>query len=136
MVVVAVLVVVWWVVPLRFSVPDSTRLTDSSTVALDRSIKPFSTTHGQLTVEGLHPWRHRWVVTLMWSRADPATGRYNGVSRRVDVAMGESVHIDGLGTVTLLAVNPQALLPGLFGVGGWTCTVGVALDPDVSEVWR
>ena len=44
--------------------------------------------------------------------------------------LGESVHIDGLGTVTLLAVNPPPLLPDQKS-GGWTIEVNINLNPDL-----
>ena len=47
-----------------------------------------------------------------------------------ELHLGESVHIDGLGTVTLLAVNPPPLLPDQKS-GGWTIEVHINLNPDL-----
>ncbi|RJF40170.1 hypothetical protein D4740_12565 [Actinomyces sp. 2119] len=142
--VVVVLVVVlvvagalWWVVPLRFSAPASTRLEERNIITMGGAVPPFSTTNGQLTLAGLDPRVHRWVVTLRWSHTDPATGELTGAEELVQVDLGESVHIEGLGTVTLLKVNPQVLLPFLSSAPGeWSCTVNLAFDPGVSRKRR
>ena len=54
-----------------------------------------------------------------------------------ELHLGESIHIDGLGTVTLLAVNPPPLRPDQKS-GGWTIKVHINLNPDLHwcEPWN
>ncbi|VEI16693.1 Uncharacterised protein [Actinomyces viscosus] len=51
--------------------------------------------------------------------------------------LGESVHIEGLGTVTLLEVNAPPIIPEInFSkdrkTGGWDYVVNIVLDPGLS----
>ncbi|RAX20183.1 MULTISPECIES: hypothetical protein [Actinomyces] len=70
---------------------------------------------------------HEWIGSLEWDRSD-------GVVEIFELRLGESVHIDGLGTVTLLRVHPEPLLPD-YRDGAWTYAVNVTLDPGVEIMW-
>jgi len=69
---------------------------------------------------------HEWIGTLKWVRRD-------GTEETIELHLGETVHIDGLGTVTLLGVNPKPLIPSDQS-GGWTYKVYIVLDPGVQRI--
>ena len=69
-----------------------------------------------------------WVGSVGWVVGGGAEEVY-------EMRLGESVHIDGLGTVTLLEVNPSPLIPEFPGFeksGGYIYRVNINFDPGVS----
>lgn len=67
------------------------------------SIPPVHVEAGILRWEALRSERHEWVATFGWAPADGEG------PTRFDLRLGESIHIDGMGAVTLLEVEPAAL---------------------------
>ncbi|WP_128683190.1 hypothetical protein [Actinomyces qiguomingii] len=120
----------WWTRPATRSVPLPNELAtkNGSYAQVHVSIEPVETTAGRLQVGPLRSERHEWIGTLLWRNND-------GVQEPTELRLGETTHIDGLGTVTLLAVNPEPLIPN-YNDGGWTYKVYIVLDPGVEEINR
>ena len=83
-----------------------------------------STETGYLDPERPRAHNYRWVGTLHWIRHD-------GPTDTITLPLGESVHIDGLGTVTLLGVEPDPIM-STPNVGGSYYTINLTLDPGVT----
>ena len=88
------------------------------------------TIHGTLRPGPLRSRNHEWVGTVTWKPFHAAEQDY-------EIRLGESVHIEGLGTVTLLEVDPPPAIPEINffkerNVGGWDYRVNIALDPGLS----
>ena len=88
------------------------------------------TIHGTLRPGPLHSRNHEWVGTVTWKP-------FNATEQDYELHLGESVHIEGLGTVTLLEVNPPPAIPEINffkdrSAGGWKYRVNIALDPGLS----
>ena len=60
--------------------------------------------HGMLRPGPLRSRNREWVGTVTWKPFHAAEPDY-------ELRLGESVHIEGLGTVTLLEVNPPPAIP-------------------------
>ena len=113
----------WWTRPSTTSVSLPAGVEGGETVRLADSLPPRQARTGTLVLGGLRSERHQWIGSVYWT----PTG---GKPTVYELHLGESVHIDGLGTVTLLAVNP----PPLFSdgkSGGWTIKVHINLNPDL-----
>jgi len=93
------------------------------------SIPPVHVEAGILRWEGLHSERHEWVATFGWAPAD------GGEPTRFDLRLGESIHIDGMGAVTLLEVEPAPLLGSDAPGGPPGAVVNISFAPGVSECW-
>ncbi|WP_143222821.1 hypothetical protein [Actinomyces oris] len=91
-------------------------------MSLDGPIPAPETKAGRLETGGMRSEHHQWIGSVRWT---PKGGK----PTRYELHLGESVHIDGLGTVTLIAVNPPPLIPDRTRGGGLTTRVHVALDP-------
>ena len=88
------------------------------------------TIYGTLRPGPLHSRNHEWVGTVTWKPFYAAEQDY-------ELHLGESVHIEGLGTVTLLEVDPPPAIPEINffkdrSAGGWDYRVNIALDPGLS----
>ena len=119
----------WWTRPSTTSVPLPAGGGRGSVMSLDGSIPAPETKAGRLETGGMRSERHQWIGSVYWTPK-------GGESTEYEMHLGESVHIDGLGTVTLIAVNPPPLIPDDKD-GGWTTRVHVALDPGLHwcEPW-
>ena len=92
-------------------------------ISLDGSIPAPETKVGRLETGGMRSEGHQWIGSVRWTPKGGNPAKY-------ELHLGESIHIDGLGTVTLLAVNPPPLILQE-KEGGWTTRVHVVLDPEL-----
>ena len=113
----------WWTRPSTTRVSLPAGVEGGETVRLADSLPPPQTRTGTLEYDSLRSERHQWIASVHWT----PTG---GKPTVYELHLGESVHIDGLGTITLLAVNPPPLLSGQ-KPGGWTIEVNINLNPDL-----
>ena len=120
----------WWTRPSVTSVSLPAGVEGGETVPLASSLPPRQARTGTLVFGGLHSERHQWIGSVRWT---PKGGK----PTTYELHLGESVHIDSLGTVTLLAVNPPPLLSDQKS-GGWTIKVNINLNPDLHwcEPWN
>lgn len=117
----------WWTRPLTRSAPLPAGVEKGNVVSMNSSIPPPETNEGELRWEDLRSERHEWIVELAWRNY-----RQNS-DTPVRLHLGESVHIDGLGTLTLLGVDPAPLLRSYdAGGGGSRATFNLTVDPEVS----
>ena len=91
-------------------------------VSLGGAIRAPETKAGRLEAGGMRVEQNQWIGSVCWT---PKGGK----PTEYELHLGESAHIDGLGTVTLLAVNPRLHTPDKGEAGGWTTEVHVNLDP-------
>ena len=115
----------WWTRPSTTSVSLPAGVEGGETVRLADSLPPRQTRTGALEYDSLRSERHQWIGSVHWTPTGGKPTKY-----KYELHLGESVHIDGLGTVTLLAVNPPPLLPDQ-KPGGWTIKVHINLNPDL-----
>ncbi|WP_103062504.1 hypothetical protein [Actinomyces qiguomingii] len=121
----------WWTRPLtrEVSLPDGIAVEGGIYAQIDGgAIEPIETKDGKLRAARLRSEKHEWVGGVRWIRTD-------GSEEVVELRLGETAHIDGLGNVTLLAVNPRPLIPD-DKTGGWIYKVYIVLDPGVEEIVR
>ena len=108
----------WWTRPWTRSVPLPAGVERGEYVALGGSLPSFRTAaDGDLSSAGMHSENHEWVAAVRWR---PRYYDPEGEEEVYRLHLGESVHIDGLGTLTLLAVNPGPItitLPDLPFIG-------------------
>ena len=112
----------WWTRPGTTSVPLPAGARRGAVMSLDGSIPAPETKVGRLETGGMRSEGHQWIGSVRWTPK-------GGEPTTYELHLGESVHIDGLGTVTLLAVNPRLHTPDKGEAGGWTTEVHVNLDP-------
>jgi len=117
----------WWTRPLTREVPLPDGVESGEVWQIGTSVGPARTEAGTLREGPLRSERHQWIGSLEWTRSD-------GVVEIFELRLGDTVHIDGLGVVTLLDVMPEPLLPD-YRAGFWTYTVNVTLDPGVELMW-
>ncbi|RJF40102.1 hypothetical protein D4740_12625 [Actinomyces sp. 2119] len=124
----------WWENPSRRSVELPEGIEQGVVLEMSSSIGPLYANTGCLQTKGLRSQGHEWVGTMGWSRADPETGRPAGEEETFELRLGESFYAEGLGTVTLLAVNPPPIRTPLSSgdlLGGWTHRVNIVPEPGV-----
>ena len=112
----------WWTRPSTTSVSLPRGVGKGEVMSLGGTIPAPETKAGRLETGGMRSERHQWIGSVRWTPR-------GGTPTKYKMHLGESVHIDGLGTVTLLAVNPPPLIPDRTRAGGWTTRVHVVLDP-------
>ena len=96
-------------------------------VSMNSSIPPPETSEEERQWEDLRSERKEWIVELAWRNYRQKS------DTPVRLHLGESVHIDGLGTLTLLGVDPAPLLRSYdAGGGGSRATFNLTVDPEVS----
>ena len=120
----------YWTHPTTTSVPLPDGVQKGEEEYLSGALPPPETIHGTLYSGPLRSRNHEWVGTVTWQPRHAAEQDY-------EIRLGESVHIEGLGTVTLLEVNPPPAIPEINffkdrSAGGWKYRVNIALDPGLS----
>ena len=115
---------IFWTHPLIHSAPLPEGVEREKQIDLDDSTGPPTTEAGRLTSGPPYSRNYRWVGTLYWTHKD-------GSRDTIAIRLGESVHIDGLGTVTLLGVEPDPIM-STPSIGGSYYTISLTLDPDVT----
>jgi len=118
----------WWTRPPVREVPLPDGVEGGEVWQIASSIPSLRTEAGALSDGALRAEGHEWIGSLEWARSDR-------IVETIELRLGETVHIDGLGTVTLLAVNPEPLLPD-YRAGRWAYKVYIVLDPGVEIMWR
>ena len=93
-------------------------------LSIGGGIPSLSTEAGNLTSDPPRARNHRWIGTLHWTRHD-------GSRDTITLPLGESTHIDGLGTITLLSVEPDPIM-STRNMGGFYYIINLTLDPDVT----
>ena len=96
-------------------------------VSLGGTIPPKWTDKGTLESAGMHVEQNQWVGSVRWRPK-------GGEAIEYEMHLGESVHIDGLGTVTLVAVTPPSTSPPDKSKAGGArerVHVNVNLDPGI-----
>ena len=96
-------------------------------VSLGGAIPPKWTDKGTLESAGMHVEQNQWVGSVRWRPK-------GGEAIEYEMHLGESVHIDGLGTVTLVAVTPPSTSPPDKSKAGGArerVHVNVNLDPGI-----
>lgn len=123
---------VWWTRPSLRSVP----LPEGVEAGVDEyvftgAIPPLKNEEGRLGPGKMYSRDHEWVGVLVWAHD------YTGEKEWYELRLGESVHIEGLGVVTLLAVNPGPLisLPTDEVGGTWVYRVNIVYDPGVVPLY-
>ena len=92
----------WWTHPPTRSVPLPAGVERGKMISLGGSLPAVRTrTGGDLSSGGLQSESHEWLGVVRW-RSGYGPRSKSEVYR---LHLGESVHIDGLGTLTLLSVN-------------------------------
>lgn len=120
----------YWTHPTTTSVPLPAGVEEGEVRYLSSALPSPQTIHGNLFPGPLYSRNHEWVGTVTWKP-------FHGAEQDYELRLGESVHIEGLGTVTLLEVNAPPIIPEInFSkdrkVGGWDYMVNIALDPGLS----
>ncbi|MBE6482713.1 MAG: hypothetical protein E7Z94_10170 [Actinomyces ruminicola] len=118
----------WWTRPLTREVPlpDGVANEDGIYAQIGGSIPPVETEDGKLLSSRMRSENHEWIGALRWIRTD-------GTEEIIELQLGETTHIEGLGTVTLLGVSPKPLLPN-HNDGGWTYKAYIVLDPGTERI--
>ena len=120
----------YWTHPTTTSVPLPAGAQRGEERYLSWALPHPETIHGTLRPGPLRSRNHEWVGTVTWKPFHAAEQDY-------EIRLGESVHIEGIGTVTLLEVDPPPAIPEINffrerNVGGWDYRVNIALDPGLS----
>ena len=112
----------WWVRPPVRRAPLPPGIEKGEDLLLSPPIPPAGTSTGTLSFFSLGTQRHEWVAFVTWATKDPTS------SRNIELRLGQPVHVQGLGTLTLTWVEP-APPPWDLSSGSGPC-LGVNLNPD------
>lgn len=112
----------WWVRPPVREAPLPPGIEKGEDLLLSPPIPPAGTSTGTLSFFSLGTQRHEWVAFVTWATKDPTS------SRNIELRLGQPVHVQGLGTLTLTWVSP-APPPWDLSSGSGPC-LGVNLNPD------
>ena len=91
----------WWQRPSTEWVPLPPGIEEGETLYLGPGIPPERTNYGYLKYRATRIENREWVVDVKWLRTD------GGVDEEKELRLGESVYLEGLGTITLTAVRPR-----------------------------
>ena len=95
------LLYVWWQRPPTDWVPLPPGIEEGETLTLGPGIPPERTNYGYLEYRAARIENREWVVGVKWLRTD------GGADEEKELRLGESVYLEGLGTITLTAVRPR-----------------------------
>ena len=91
----------WWQRPSIEWVPLPPGIEEGETLNLGPGIRPACTNYGYLEYRAARIENREWVVDVKWVRTD------GGADEEKELRLGESVYLEGLGTITLTAVRPR-----------------------------
>ena len=112
----------WWVRPPVREAPLPPGIEKGEDLLLSPPIPPAGTSTGTLSFFSLGTQRHEWVAFVTWATKDPTS------SRNIELRLGQPVHVQGLGTLTLTWVSPAP--PPWDLSDGSGPRLGVNLNPD------
>ena len=112
----------WWVRPPVRRVPLPPGIEKGEDLVLGPSIRLEFMSTGDLDFSSLGTQRHEWVAFVTWATKDPTS------SRNIELRLGQPVHVQGLGTLTLTWVEPAP--PPWDLSSGSGPRLGVNLNPD------
>lgn len=120
----------YWTHPSTTSVPLPAGIEEGEDGYLSFALPSPATRYGTLEPGPLRVRNHQWIGTVTWCPFGASKQSY-------EMRLGGSVHIEGLGMVTLLEVNAPPVIPEIdFGrdqsAGGWDYRVNIVLDPGLS----
>ena len=113
----------WWVRPPVREVPLPPGIEKGEDLVLGPSIRLEFMSTGDLDFSSLGTQRHEWVAFVTWATKDPTTS-----SRNIELRLGQPVHVQDLGTLTLTWVSPAP--PPWDLSDGSGPRLGVNLKPD------
>ena len=113
----------WWVRPPVRRAPLPPGIEKGEDLVLGPSIRLEFMSTGDLDFSSLGTQRHEWVAFVTWATKDPTTS-----SRNIELRLGQPVHVQGLGTLTLTWVRPAP--PPWDQSDGSGPRLGVNLNPD------
>ena len=99
----------WWQRPPTDWVPLPPGIEKGETLYLGGSLPPPRTKQGRLELVGRYAENREWVAVLQWKILGEVT------TEKYSLRLGESVHVAGLGTVTLQGVIPPRIRPLVIG---------------------
>ena len=115
----------WWVRPPVREAPLPPGIEKGEDLVLGPSIRLEFMSTGDLDFSSLGTQRHEWVAFVTWATKDPTT------SRNIELRLGQPVHVQGLGTLTLTWVSPAPPPWDLSDGSGPRLGVNLNLDPGV-----
>ena len=113
----------WWVRPPVRRAPLPPGIEKGEDLVLGPSIRLEFMSTGDLDFSSLGTQRHEWVAFVTWATKDPTTS-----SRNIELRLGQPVHVQDLGTLTLTWVRPAP--PPWDLSDGSGPRLGVNLNPD------
>ena len=116
----------WWVRPPVRRAPLPPGIEKGEDLVLGPSIRLEFMSTGDLDFSSLGTQRHEWVAFVSWAPKDPTTS-----SRNIELRLGQPVHVQDLGTLTLTWVSPAPPPWDLSDGSGPRLGVNLNLDPGV-----
>jgi len=121
----------WWVRPPVRRAPLPPEIEKGEDLVLGPSIRLEFMSTGDLDFSSLGTQRHEWVAFVTWATKDPTTS-----SRNIELRLGQPVHVQDLGTLTLTWVRPAPPPWDLSDGSGPRLGVNLNPDPGVTRCAR
>ena len=121
----------WWVRPPVREAPLPPGIEKGEDLVLGPSIRLEFMSTGDLDFSSLGTQRHEWVAFVTWATKDPTTS-----SRNIELRLGQPVHVQDLGTLTLTWVRPAPPPWDLSDGSGPRLGVNLNPDPGVTRCAR
>ena len=118
----------WWVRPPVRRAPLPPGIEKGEDLVLGPSIRLEFMSTGDLDFSSLGTQRHEWVAFVSWAPRGAAT---TGGKQDIELRLGQPVHVQGLGTLTLTWVRPAPPPWDLSSGSGPRLGVNLNLDPGV-----